>query len=166
VTNSERFTVKSQEAIAGARRLAVKSTHQGIEPLHLLATLLAEADGVINPLLEKLGVDRTRLQARVLNELESLPRVTGSGHDAPYATPELVKLLDEAETEADKMKDQFVSTEHLLLAMLSVDGTAGHILKESGVRREPVLQALAAVRGGQRVTDQNPEEKYQALKRY
>jgi len=166
VTNSERFTVKSQEAIAGARRLAVKSTHQGIEPLHLLATLLAEADGVINPLLEKLGVDRTRLQARVLNELESLPRVTGSGHDAPYATPELVKLLDEAETEADKMKDQFVSTEHLLLAMLSVDGTAGHILKESGVRREPVLQALAAVRGGQRVTDQNPDEKYQALKRY
>jgi len=165
VTNSERFTVKSQEAIAGARRLAVKSTHQGIEPLHLLATLLAEADGVINPLLEKLGVDRTRLQARVLNELESLPRVTGSGHDAPYATPELVKLLDEAETEADKMKDQFVSTEHLLLAMLSVDGTAGHILKESGVRREPVLQALAAVRGGQRATDQHPEEKYQALKR-
>ena len=162
----EKLTIKSQEALAGAQSLAVKSGHQAVEPLHLLATLLAEGEGVVTPLLEKLEVDRTRLQARVLNELESLPRVNGAEGSPSYATAEFARVIDEATSAAAKMNDEFVSTEHLLLALLSVDTAAARVLRETGVQHEQVLQALQTIRGGGRVTDPNPEDKYQALKRY
>ena len=166
MTSGDKLTIKSQEALQGAQRLAAKSGHQAVEPLHLLATLLVQSDGVITPLLEKLGADRTRLQARVLNELEGLPRVTGAEQATSYASPELAKVLDEAQAAATRIHDDFVSAEHLLLALLTVKGSAARILAEAGVQIEQVLQALQALRGGQRVTDRNPEDKYQALKRY
>ncbi len=161
----DKLTVKSQEAVRQAIELAQKSHHGGVDPLHVVAVLLREGDGVIAPLLERVGVDRSALEARVAVEMGKLPQVTG-GSGEPYLTPAANALFEQAEELARRMNDEYVSTEHLFLAALEDRGAAGRALKEGGVHEGQVLAALRNIRGSQRVTDQNPEEKYEALKRY
>ncbi len=160
-----RLTIRAREAVAEAQRQANRRNHQQVEPEHILAALLADPEGVIYPLLHRLGTSPASLRDLVEDRLERAPKVYGPGGDVSLSR-RAGQLIDRAFSEAQTMGDDYVSTEHLLLAMLDGDaGTAG-LLGEAGLAREPVLSALAAVRGRQRVTDENPEEKYQALERY
>jgi len=161
----DKLTIKSQEAVQEAVSLAQKSGHQGLDPLHLLAVLLREADGVVASLLDRLGVDRRRLEARVVVELGKLPQVSGATGE-PYLTPEMNALFTRSEELARRLNDEYISTEHLFLGLLGDGSAAATVLKEAGVREDQVLAALRDIRGGHRVTDQNPEDKYEALKRY
>ena len=159
----DKLTIKAQEAVARAQELAQKNDHAEILPLHLLAGLTAETDGVFQPLLQKLGVQVPRLQQIILAELDRLPRATGTQLGMNRSTND---VLAAAQKEADRLKDDYVSTEHLLLALTQTKSEAKEILGAAGVDHAAVLTALKDVRGGARVTDQNPEEKYQALQKY
>ncbi|TAN20826.1 MAG: ATP-dependent chaperone ClpB [Acidobacteria bacterium] len=162
----DKLTVKSQEALEAARNLAVEHQQGAIEPLHLLAALLADREGVIGPTLQRLGVNAASLAADLERELEKRPKVQGASVERSLS-PELAQVLEAAFRHADKFKDEFVSTEHLLLGMLDQKDTAAQrLLAAHGITPERVLQALQAIRGSQRVTDQNPEGRYQALERY
>ena len=162
----DQFTVKAQEAIDAARRQAVEMGHQAIDVEHLLLALVEQPDGVIPPLLQKLGANLHQLRTQLTEDLARRPKVHGGG-GAEYITPRLQKVLDAALQEATHLKDQYVSTEHLLLIMVDqAGGAAERILKEAGVSKDRIYAALTALRGGQRVTDPHPEEKYQALERY
>jgi ATP-dependent Clp protease ATP-binding subunit ClpB len=160
----EKLTIKGQEAVANAQSLATDQGHSQIEPLHLLEALLNETEGVIAPLLDRIGTNRSQLEGIVRSELERLPKV--SGGSPPQPSSELARVLETAQREADAMKDEFVSTEHLLLALTKVDSKAKNILKLNALTDKEILQAMQAVRGSQRVTDQSPEAKFQALERY
>jgi ATP-dependent Clp protease ATP-binding subunit ClpB len=179
---ADRFTIKAQEALAAASRLAEARRNPQVTPLHLLAALLAEAErsgaapapsadapgGVVLPVLAKLGVQVPALRQNVEQALSELPVLgEGTAGDA-LAQPgsELLAVLRAAEREAGELGDQYVSTEHLLLALAAERGRAGQALSGAGAMREPLLQALAEVRGPNRVTDQSPEEKYEALERF
>ncbi len=158
--------MKSQEALEGARNLAVEHQQGTIEALHLLAALLADREGVIGPVLQRLGVNAARIAADVDGELRRRPKVQGASVERSLS-PELGAVLEAAFRHADKFKDDFVSTEHLLLGILDQKGdAAARVLAANGVTPERVLQALQTIRGSQRVTDQNPEGRYQALERY
>ena len=163
-----RFTEKAREALQGAQKLAIRMSHQQIDNEHLLLSLLDQEGGLTPAILKKAGVAPEALTIRVQRELEKLPRVTGSSGapDNFYLTGRLNKLVTQAEDEAKKLKDEFVSVEHLLLAMTDDKGAAGSLLKEFGVNRDRLLSALKEVRGSQRVTSQNPEETYQSLEKY
>jgi ATP-dependent Clp protease ATP-binding subunit ClpB len=161
----DKFTVKAQEALQHARDLAADKGNQLLQPLHLLAALLQEDQGVVRPLLQKIGANLAQLDAIVRGEIDRLPKMSGASGEVGLAQA-TSKLLDSAQSVATGMKDQFVSTEHLLLAMTRLDDPVGRILKMHAVNETDVLTALKAVRGGQQVTDQNPEEKYQALAKY
>jgi len=163
-----RFTEKAREALQGAQKLAVRMNHQQIDVEHLLVSLLDQEGGLTPAILKKAGVAPEALAIRLQRELEKLPRVsTPSGApDNFYLTGRLNKLLTQAEDEAKKLKDEYVSVEHLLLAMTDDRGAAGTLLKEFGVNRDRLLSALKDVRGSQRVTSQNPEETYQSLEKY
>ncbi len=160
----EKLTLKGQEAVANGQELAVDQGHAQFEPLHLLAALLEESEGVIAPLLEKIGTNRTQLDGIVRSELQRIPKV--SGGSPPQPSTDLVRVLETAQREADAMKDEFVSTEHLLLALAKVDSKAKNILKLHALTDKEILQAMQTIRGSQRVTDQTPEAKFQALERY
>jgi ATP-dependent Clp protease ATP-binding subunit ClpB len=180
---ADRFTIKSQEAIAAAGRLAEQRRNPQVAPAHLLAALLAEAQrspsagpapsaeapgGVVLPVLAKLGIEVGPLRQAVDQALGELP-VLGEGSSGDAVSQpgsELVAVLRAAEREAGALGDQYVSTEHLLLALAAENGRAGQALKGAGATRERLLQALAEVRGPNRVTDQSPEEKYEALERF
>ena len=161
----DKLTVKAQEAVQAARQLAESRGHQQLQPLHLLAALLQEQEGVVRPLLQKIGVQPGRIESMVDGELGRLPKVTGAGGDVGLGAAG-AKVLDAAQDLAAKMKDAFVSTEHLLLALTQVDDQARRLLELNGVEQNDVLQALKAVRGAQPIVDQNPEDKYQALQKY
>ncbi|HUX67522.1 MAG TPA: ATP-dependent chaperone ClpB [Terriglobales bacterium] len=162
----DKLTVKAQEALEGAREQAVQSQQAAIEPLHLLAALLADREGVIGPTLQRLGVNAPGLAADLEKELGRRPKVQGASLDRTLS-PGLGEVLEAAFRHADKFKDEFVSTEHLLLGLLDLKADAAQqVLAAQGVTPERVLQALQTIRGSQRVTDQNPEGKYQALERY
>ncbi len=162
----DKLTVKSQEALEAARSLAVEHQQAAIEPLHLLAALIADREGVIGPTLQRLGVNGGALAAEVEQELAQRPRVEGASVERGLS-PALGQALEAAFRHADKFKDEFVSTEHLLLGLLDgKNDPAQALLARHGVTAERVLQALQSIRGAQRVTDQNPEAKYQALERY
>ena len=162
----DQFTIKAQEAIDSARRHAVELGHQAIDAEHLLLALVEQHEGVIPPLLQKLGADLRVLRTKLGEELERRPKVQGAGGQA-YVTPRLEKVLQAALQEATHLKDDYVSTEHLLLAIVEhAGGAVERILKEAGVSKDGVYAALATLRGGQRVADPHPEEKYQALERY
>ena len=161
----DKFTVKAQEALQHARDLAADKGNQLLQPLHLLAALLQEDQGVVRPLLQKIGANLAQLDAIVRGEIDRLPKMSGASGEVGLAQA-TSKLLDSAQSVATGMKDQFVSTEHLLLAMTRLDDPVGRILKMHAVNETDVLTALKTVRGGQQVTDQNPEEKYQALAKY
>jgi ATP-dependent Clp protease ATP-binding subunit ClpB len=160
----DKLTIKAQEAVAAAQSLATEAGHAEITPLHLLAALLQESDGVIGPLLERIGTNRGQLDGVVRSELERIPKI--SGGVGPQAGAELSRVLEAAQREADTMKDEFVSTEHLLLALTRTESAAKRLLKLHAVTDSDILKALQAVRGSTRVTDQSPEAKFQALQRY
>jgi len=162
----DKFTVKAQEALQQAHAVASELGHQEIGAEHVLLALLDQADGIVSPLLQKLGAAPETVRADLERELDRLPKVSGvSGGE--YLSQPLKRALDKAWNEAQRLKDEYVSTEHLLLAFSDdKDHGAGKALRAGGVTRDRVLQALRDVRGSARVTDQNPEEKYQALEKY
>ena len=161
----DRLTVKAQEAVQAAQAIADREGQQQLEPEHLLAALLDEEEGVVGALLAKLGARAEGLRRDVLAEIRRLPRV--SGGSGPYLGPRLKAVLEAAWTEAERLKDEYCSTEHLLLALAQeAEGGSGRLLRQAGVTRDALYRALVEVRGSQRVTDPNPEAKYQALERY
>ncbi len=160
-----KLTLKSREALAAAQQLAAERNHQVVEPEHLLFALLSDPDGVVYPLLHSLGVSPRTVRDRVEERLAELPKVYGPAGEATLSAPAR-HLLERAYSEAEALTDEYVSTEHLVLAMLEGATGAARVLLEAGLSRDGVLRALAEVRGRQRVTDESPEDKYQALERY
>ena len=161
----DKFTVKAQEALQEAQSIARRRDQQEILPEHVLAALLAQQDGLVAPLLQRIGADPKLVQARLDDELRKVAQVHGGegGHLAQRS----LKIFDAAEDEAEKLKDEYVSTEHILLALASEKrGGAGEALRASGATRDRIAQALTAVRGSQRVTSQDPESQYRALEKY
>ena len=163
-----RMTQKVQEAIGSAQTKAARYGHQQLDVEHLLASLLEQENGLASSILSKSGIDVEGFKRRIEQELERMPRVSGPGGapDQIYITGRLNRLLAQAEDEAKKIKDEYISIEHLLLAMTDDGGAAGRILKEFGVTREKLAGALKEIRGSQRVTSQNPEATYEALGKY
>ena len=164
----DKFTIKAQEAVQEAQELAESKRQQQIVAVHLLEVLLTQEQGIVIPLFKKLGIDTNSVLEKTMAAVNKLPQISGSGAPGQaYVSAELRDTFNLAWEEAGKLKDEFVSTEHLLLALAGPKNTvAGRILSEAGVQKENVYLALKEIRGSQRVTDQNPEEKYQALERY
>lgn len=160
----DKLTLKAQEAVSNAQSLAADKGNPQIDPLHLLSALISEKEGVIGPILDKIGVNRRQLEQIVEAELGHFSKVSGGA--PPQVSPELNKVLEAAQREAETMKDEFVSTEHLLLALTKADSKAKNILKLNAITEKEVLQVLRDIRGSARVTDQTPEDKFQALQRY
>ncbi len=162
----DRLTIKSQEALQSAQSLAERRNHQAIDVEHLLMALLGHKEGVVFKLLQKLGILLATLFDGLERALDRVPQVTGAAAGQTFITPRLKKVIERAEGTAEGLKDEYVSTEHLLLAMLEDEGEAGRMLRELGVSKDSVLKALVDIRGAQRITDASPEEKYQALEKY
>jgi ATP-dependent Clp protease ATP-binding subunit ClpB len=161
----DKLTVKAQEAVQAAQSLADQHGHQAIEPEHLLVALLQQREGVVGPVLAKLGARPDALQQALEAELAKLPTVRGGS--GQYVSDRTRVLIERAQREAERLKDEYVSTEHLLVAATQDrDSGAGRVLAANGITSEGIYRALVEVRGTQRVTDQNPEDKYQALQRY
>jgi ATP-dependent Clp protease ATP-binding subunit ClpB len=161
----DKLTYKAQEALSGAQELARRLNHPQLEPVHLLRSLLAQEEGLIRPLLKKMEVDPQALIQGTEDLLTRLPRVSGEAQ--VYLSPSLNKALDEAFKQADRMKDEYVSTEHLFLALAADKSSdVGKLLAGQGLTLDAILKALAELRGAQRVTDQAPEEKYRPLEKY
>ncbi|MGA8529080.1 MAG: ATP-dependent chaperone ClpB [Acidobacteriaceae bacterium] len=162
----DKFTVKSQEAVQNASQLAAENGNPEILPLHLLAVLLADKEGVIPAVLEKIGVATPQLESRALEAVNQLPKVSGASAQ-PGASHALNQVFDQAFKEAENFKDDYVSTEHLLLSLTRQKNDGAQLLLASvGATHDAVLKSLTSVRGSQRVTDQNPEAKFQALEKY
>src|SRR6266540_1704174 len=159
------FTHKAQEALAGAERLALGSDHQRVQPEHLLTALLSDPEGIVFPLVRRAGDDPGALKARAGEALGRIPKVYGPEQDV-VLSPQTARLIERARREASALGDQYVSTEHLLLALSEGSDHAATLLTEAGVTRQAILEALEQVRGAKRVTDQDPESKYQALERF
>ena len=160
----DKFTIKAQEAVQAAVELAGSRGNPQVTPVHLLQALVAEREGIVRPLLEKIGVDRGQLERVVEAELSSLPKVSGGAQ--PQPDQELIKVFEAATAESHAMKDEFVSTDHLLLALAKAPSKAKNVLGLAAVSEQELLAGLQAVRGQSRVTDQNPEQKFQALEKY
>jgi len=161
----DKFTIKAQEALSEAQRIASENGNQSIDDFHLLSAMLKQKEGIINPILKKLEINIDDLSGKVNDLIAKQPRVSGQAAQL-YITPGLNDILNNAFNEAGQLKDEYVSTEHILIALSESDGEAGKILKNSGVTKDRIYQILVNIRGSQRITDQNPEDKYQALKRY
>jgi ATP-dependent Clp protease ATP-binding subunit ClpB len=168
-----RFTEKAREALASAQSLAVRNSHQQIDAEHLLGALLEQDRGLASSVINKAGVDKAgpsvdSIKRQLEEEIQRMPRVEGpsGGLDQVYVTPRLNSLLVQAEGEAKKLKDEYISIEHLLLALLDDRGAAGRILTKNGLTRERLMSALREIRGSQRVVSQNPEATYEALEQY
>jgi ATP-dependent Clp protease ATP-binding subunit ClpB len=163
----DKFTIKSQELIQKAQSLASQHRNQQIEPEFLLAAMLGEEEGIANTLLRKLGASPTTVAQELDFAIDKFPKITGDAVGEPYISPRTKGVLDAAFAESAKMKDQYVSIEHILLAILDErDGEAKHILSRHGVTKDSILKVLMEIRGSQRITDPHPEEKYQALDRF
>ena len=160
----DKFTIKAQEAVQAAVELAATRGNPQVTPVHLIQALLAEREGIVRPLLEKIGTDRGHLERIVEAEVSHLPKVSGGAQ--PQPDQELIKVFEAATTESHQMKDEFVSTDHLLLALAKVPSKAKNVLQLAAIGEKELLTGLQAVRGQSRVTDQNPEEKFQALEKY
>src|SRR5918996_6166601 len=157
---ADRFTLKSQEALAAAQRLAGARRNPEVAPAHLLVVLLEQEGGIVVPVLRRAGADPERVRRRANEALDALPKVTGDATSAPALGSSLIELLNRADEEARGMGDEYVSTEHLLLAL------AADPKVDAGATRDQLADAVQAVRGPHRVTDQNPEDKYQALEKF
>ena len=162
--NFNKFTIKSQEAVQNAQEIASSYGNQSIEPEHLLAALVQDGQGIVTPILQKLGANDNYIKIKINEVVEKLPKVSGT---QMYASNALQKVFEQAQKEAENLKDEFISTEHLLLALLDQKNNKGvKLLFDQGVTKDGVLKALKDVRGSQRVTDQNPEDKYQSLQKF
>jgi ATP-dependent Clp protease ATP-binding subunit ClpB len=164
--DTNKLTLKSQEALQAAQELARARNHQMVEPAHVLFALLSDPEGVVYPLLQKLGQSPRQLRDRIEETLDRIPKVYGPTDQELYLSAAMRRVLEKAFSEAAALTDEYVSTEHILLALLDGATDAARVLRDAGVSRDAVLSALVDIRGRQRVTDQNPEEKYQALERY
>ena len=162
----DRLTVKSQEALAEAQRIAERAGHQQIDVEHLALALVRQKDGLTPGLLNKLGTDPTIIAGELEQELKRVPQVSGSGAGQVTITSRLNDVFSGAEQEAERLKDDYISTEHLLLAIMEVGGVGAGVFKRHGATKDRIYSALTAIRGSQRVTDQEPEEKFQALAKY
>ena len=164
--NLNKFTIKSQEAVQNAQEIAASYSNQAIEPEHLLAALVQDAEGVVVPILQKLGANVNYLKIKVNEVLEKLPKTQGPAASR-YVSPTLAMVFETAQNGAAALKDEYISTEHLVLGLIDEKSSgAGKLLRDQGVTKDGVYKALKDVRGSQRVTDQTPEEKYQALQRF
>src|SRR5215470_6182368 len=162
----DKFTVKAQEAVQRANELASEHGSPELLPVHLLAALIEDREGIVPPVLEKIGIGPQAVLSDIYKEIEKLPKVTGAAAQAATSS-QLNQLLDHAFKEAANFKDEYVSTEHLLLATTGLKrDPAQELLARHGATYDTILKALTAVRGSQRITDQTPEAKYQALERY
>src|SRR6266480_1531081 len=161
----DKYTQKMQETLQGAQDLASQANHPEITNEHFLSALLDQGEGITRPLLEKIGANVEQLRDRLHSELDRRPKIHGAAADVRLSN-ELRNVLDSAEKEMSKLKDEFTSAEHYLLALAGSNVPAAKLLKEAGVTRDKIMQGLQQVRGSQRVTDQNPEGKYQALEKY
>ncbi len=162
----DRLTIKTQEALAEAQKLAERAGHQHIDVEHLAVALVRQREGLTHNLLQKLGVDPATLSRDLEQELKKIPQVSGSGAGQVSITHRLNDVFSAAEQEAERFKDDYLSTEHLLLAIADGGGAAAGVFKRQGMTKDRLYSALTAIRGTQRVTDQEPEEKYQALAKY
>ncbi len=164
----DKFTVKAQEAVQRANELASEHGNPELAPVHLLAALVEDREGIVPPVLEKIGIGPQAVLSDVYKEIEKFPKVSGSsGANQPSMSSQVNQLLEKSFKEADAFKDEYVSTEHMLLALTSLRrDPAQELLARHGATHDAILKALTAVRGSQRITDQNPEGKYQALERY
>ena len=163
----DKFTLKVQEAIQEAQTLANKYGHQAVDAEHLLLSFLGQPEGITGAILKKLGVEPRGIEDELKKALKGLPRVEGSGAGQTFMTPRLNKVLDNALVEAARLNDEYVSAEHILVVIADEkEGAAGKILRGKGITKDNIFKVLVEIRGSQRITDPNPEEKYQALKRY
>jgi len=163
----DKFTIKSQEVIQSAQALASQHNNQQIEPEHLLAAMLAEKGGIADAMLRKLGASPGEIAREISEAIARLPAVSGTGTGEVYISPRSKAVLEQAFSEATKMKDEYVSIEHIFLAIAEEKtGAAAKILSRAGVTRDSILQVLKEIRGKQRITDPNPEDKYQALEKF
>ncbi|GFP20000.1 ATP-dependent Clp protease ATP-binding subunit ClpB [Candidatus Hakubella thermalkaliphila] len=158
----DKFTIKAQEAIAQAQSIAESRNHQQIDAEHLLLALLEQEEGVAIPILQKLEVNPSLVRERTEELLQQKPKVYGPAGGA-YLSNVLKQILDRAFLEAERLKDEYVSTEHLLIALSDGDGPVPTLLRSLGVSKDVIYRVLVDIRGSQRVTDQNPEGKYRAL---
>src|ERR1700680_3377434 len=164
----DKFTVKAQEAVQRANELASEHGNSELVPLHLLAALVEDKEGIVAPVLEKIGIGPQAVLSDLYKEIEKLPKVSGtSGGQQPSMSSQINQVLERSFKEADTFKDEYVSTEHMLLALTDLKKDPAQVLlARFGATHDAILKALTAVRGSQRITDQNPEGKYQALERY
>ncbi len=162
----DKFTLKAQEAIQEVQNIAQRMGHQQVEPEHILKAIISQGEGIIPLLLKKIGTDPTAIEAEIDRHLDTQPKVYGVAGQI-YISPRSKEVFDKAFSEAEAMRDEYVSLEHLLLAIAEdTKGPAGKILKRNGVSRDSILKALKDIRGVHRITDPNPEDKYQALERF
>lgn len=167
--NYQKLTLKSQETLQKAQEIASGNNHQSIEPVHILLALLQDSGGIIPPMLLKLGANVEYLKSKTEEALASLPAVSGAGFGNQYLSRDTSLLLETALKEAQQLRDEYISTEHLLIALTEhpdQKNIATRLLRDQGVTKDSIQKILKDFRGSQRVTDQNPEDKYQALKRY
>ena len=161
----DRFTQKAQEALHSAQGHATEHRHSQLQPEHLLWALIEQKDGVVLPVLQKLGTDVSKLAQGMADAIAKLGRLAAPAD--VQLSPQLGKILQAAEAEAAQFKDEYVSTEHILLAMTGAkDEAVSRLLEDHGVTHDAILKVLVSIRGSQKITDPNPEEKYQALERY
>ncbi|MGD1044509.1 MAG: ATP-dependent chaperone ClpB [Bacteroidota bacterium] len=164
--NFNKFTIKSQEAVQNAQEIASSYGNQVIEPEHLLAALVQDSEGIVVPILQKLGTNVNYLKIKINETVEHLPKVQGANISNQQISSALGQIFESAQQEAQQLKDEYVSTEHLLLGLLAAKTSVTKLLTDQGVSKESIYKALKDVRGTQRVTDQTPEDKYQSLERF
>lgn len=163
----DKFTLKAQDALQNSQELASKKGHQQIDPEHLLYAILEQKDGIIPSMLVKIGVNEGNILSELNEKLDKIPKVSGAGYGDAYISSRSKEVLSQAEKEATQMKDEYVSIEHILLAIVEErEGDAAKILSSQGMTRDNILKSLIDIRGGQRVVDANPEDKYQAIERF
>ncbi len=163
--NIQKLTLKSQEAVQKAHDIAQGYNNQSIEPLHLLAALIQDSQGIVPGILQTIGANLSYVKVKINEELEKLPKV-GGAQSGSYVSTGMSALLEQAFREASALKDEYVSVEHLLLSLTDQKSSAQELLRDQGVNKDAVLRVLKDYRKNTRVTDQNPEDKYQALQRY
>ncbi len=162
----DRFTIKAQEGMTAAQRIASENNNQEITPEHLLSALLAQEEGVVLPIIKKVGADPDAIRREIGDEIARLPKVYGAAEAGAYLSQALKKAIDNAFREMERLKDEFLSTEHLLVGVIDTDSKTSQVLVRNGVTKDSVYKALVEIRGSQRVTDQAPEDKYQALQKF
>jgi ATP-dependent Clp protease ATP-binding subunit ClpB len=164
--NFNKFTIKAQEAVQAASEIAASYGNQQVEPEHLFAALIQEKDSVAISLISKIGTDADSLRIKISSLIDKLPKVSSATSANQYISQNLSRVLDDSFKTASQLKDEYVSVEHLMIALSQSDGELGKLLREQGISKEEILTALKDIRGSQRVTGQSPEDTYQALKKY